>query len=60
MKLIEAARQYGLSELAKTYKDQYGNSVDTMDIRKLAWMEVKSISINLPTQEATITVIIEK
>ena len=57
MTVIEVVRKYGLEDFSKHYRNQYGNSCDTMDIMKLKDMEVKGISINFPTNEVTITII---
>jgi hypothetical protein len=57
MTVLELVKNYGLGDFDKHYKNQYGNSCDLMNIFKLKDMEVKGISINFPTKEATITVI---
>lgn len=57
MKVIEVIRKYSLEDFRKTYRNQYGNSCDLMNLEKLTKMEVKSVSINFPTQEVTITII---
>ena len=57
MTVIEVIRNYGLRKFEKTYKNQYGNSCNLIDLYELAQMEVKGISINFPTKEVTITVI---
>lgn len=58
MTVIEVIKQYHLEDYPKHYKNQYGNDVDLKyPIDTLAKIEVKSVYINLRTQEATITII---
>ena len=57
MTVIEVVSKYGLGDFDKHYKNQYGNDRDLMNIMKLKDMEVKSVNINFPTQEAVITII---
>lgn len=56
MTVIEVVKKYDLGDYSKHYKNLLGNSRDTaFPITELKDMEVKSIDINFPTQEATIT-----
>lgn len=57
MTVLETIQKYGLEDYSKEYHNQYGNSVNLINLKKLAAMEVKGIYINFPTQEATITII---
>ena len=56
MTVYEVVKKYGLEDYSKHYKTVIGNSCDCrFPLDELAKMSVKSISINFPTQEATIT-----
>ena len=57
MTVIEVVKKYGLEDFSKTYRNQYGNSCNLMNLDKLKSIKVKGISINFPTQEVTITII---
>lgn len=57
MTVIEVVRKYGLEDFAKSYKNVYGNSVNLKNLDELAQAEVKAVSVNLPTQEAEITIL---
>lgn len=57
MTVIEVVKKYGLGDFNKHYENQWCQNRDLMNIFKLAEMEVKSVSVNFPTQEATITII---
>ena len=57
MKVSEVIRNHGLEDFTRTYRNQYGNLCHLIYFDELANMEVKSVNINFPTKEATITVI---
>ena len=57
MTVIEIIRKYGLQDFDKSYKNQYGNDCNFIPLDYLPTMEVKSISINFPTNTVQITVI---
>jgi hypothetical protein len=61
MTVLEVVRTYNLELYAKHYKNVLGNSRDVaFPLAELTNMEVKSVSINFPTNEATITLLTEK
>lgn len=56
MTVTELINQYNLAGYEKHYLNLYGNSRDTsFPLSELKDMEVKGVSINFPTKEATIT-----
>jgi hypothetical protein len=57
MTVLEICKLYRLADMEKDYENQYGNSCNLIPIMELKDMTVKSISINFPTNSATITVI---
>ena len=57
MTVLEVVKKYGLEDYKKSYKNLLGNDRNLLPLAQLADMEVKSISINFPTNEVTITVV---
>ena len=58
MTVIEAVKAYHLEDFPKHYENVHGWDIDLKyPLDTLAKMEVKSLYINLRTQEATITLI---
>ena len=58
MTVIEVIKEYNLEDYPKHYKNLYGNDIDLKyPLDTLAKMEVKSVYINLRTEEAEITII---
>lgn len=61
MKVIELVREYHLELFEKTYKDVYGGIHNLVNLKELAQLEVRDVSINLKNNKATICVLdIEK
>ena len=56
MTVLEVINKYDLGDFDKHYENLHGNSKDlAFSLEELKGMEVKAVSINLPTMEATIT-----
>lgn len=56
MTVIEVIKKYGLEDFKKSYKNVFGEARDTFyNLKTLANIEVKGISINFPTSQVTIT-----
>jgi len=56
MTVLELINKYDLGDFDKHYKNLYGNLRDTaFSLEELKQIEVKAVSINFPTMEATIT-----
>ena len=56
MTVLEIIKEFHLEDYDKHYKNVFGNSRDiAFSLEELKHMEVKAVSVNFPTMEATIT-----
>lgn len=57
MTVIEVVRKYGLEQFDKAYVNQFGFPRNLIPLRELVDMVAIGVSINLNTNEATITIV---